>query len=378
VSDGTVQGVVAALRGAHPELEKIAAATADPVYLVGGAVRDQLLDRGRGDIDVVVIGDAGGLARALGAPSAEHERFATAKVELGGHQVDVATARTETYPEPGALPVVEPATTIEEDLGRRDFTINAMAVPLRGEPGLIDPYGGREDVKRCLLRVLHERSFVDDPTRAIRAARYAARFGFALEAATEALLCAADLETVSQDRRVAELRRLAGEESAARGFELLRGWGLLDVEAANIELVAAVSALLRRSPWREEVEADEAVLAAATEAWNDAPDDWSAWVRALVELEEPIPSQGVELARGHDSVQLAVARAMGADWLDRYLADWRNVALEIDGEDLLRAGVPQGPALGRGLDAALRAKLDGEASGREQELAVALEAARAT
>src|SRR6476661_6274039 len=121
-----------AMRDAYPELEAVREIAAGPVYLVGGAVRDLLLGRGRSDIDLVAVGDAGGLATRLGAETVEHERFATAKVELDGHEIDIATARTETYPSPGALPVVEPAASIEEDLGRRDFTINAMAVPLSG------------------------------------------------------------------------------------------------------------------------------------------------------------------------------------------------------------------------------------------------------
>lgn len=368
MNERTSESVVEALRSAHPELGRIAAATSDPVYLVGGAVRDQLFGHGRADIDVVVVGDAAALARALGAPLAEHERFATAKVELGGHEVDIATARTETYPEPGALPVVAPAAAIEADLGRRDFTINAMAVPLRGEPALIDPHGGREDLERGLLRVLHERSFLDDPTRAIRAARYAARFGFALEPGTEALLRATDLGAVSADRRLAELRRLAAEASAPHGFELLAQWGLVDLRPQGAELAAAVAELLGRAPWEDEVDRASAVLAAALGPAGEEA--------ALAAARPRRPSEAVDLARGRSPVELALARALGAEWLDPYLGEWRAVALEIDGEDLLAAGVPQGPALGRGLDVALRRRLDGEVSGREEELAAALEAAR--
>src|SRR5690606_25329122 len=119
------------------------------------------------------------LAARLGATTAEHERFGTAKVVLEGHEVDLAGARRETYPEPGALPVVEPADSIEQDLARRDFTINAMALSLDDPAEPIDPHGGAADLDAGLLRVLHPGSFADDPTRALRAARYAARFGFA-------------------------------------------------------------------------------------------------------------------------------------------------------------------------------------------------------
>ena len=168
------------------------------------------------------------LAARLGAEPREHERFATAKVEFDGHEVDIASARSESYPQPGALPVVSPAAAIETDLGRRDFSVNAMAIPLTGEPRLIDPHGGRADLEAGLLRALHPESFADDPTRAIRAARYAARLGLELEPETEVLLRAADLDSVSADRRRAELLRLAGEETAPRGFALLREWGLLE------------------------------------------------------------------------------------------------------------------------------------------------------
>ncbi|MEX2105587.1 MAG: hypothetical protein WD810_01690 [Solirubrobacterales bacterium] len=365
-----IESLVEALRSAHPELEAIRAAASDPVYLVGGAVRDQLLGHGRADIDLVVVGDAGALVRSLGVTAlAEHERFATAKVELGGHEIDIASARTETYPLPGALPEVAPATDIEADLARRDFTINAMAIPLAGEPRLIDPCDGRSDLERGLLRVLHAGSFSDDPTRAIRAARYASRFGFKLEPETEELLRAAVLDTVSADRRRAELARLAAERAAPHGFQLLAEWGLLEPREGGIELAHAVSELFGHRAWSDLAGSRaDAILAAAL----GSPGGESELVAADPER----PSQAVALARGRDPVELALARALGAEWLDSYLGEWRKVRLQIDGGDLIAAGVPQGPALGRGLDAALRGVLDGEIHGREEELAAALAAAR--
>ena len=364
-----IENLAEALRSAYPELRALPAASAEPVYLVGGAVRDLLLGRGRADIDVVVEGDAAALAARLGAEPVEHERFATAKVELDGHEVDIASARTETYPQPGALPEVAPAAKIEADLGRRDFTINAMAIPLGEKPRLIDPHRGQVDLEAGLLRILHERSFADDPTRAIRAARYAARFGFELEPATAELLRATDLDTVSADRRRAELLRLAAEMTAPRGFALLAEWGLLEPREGGLGLAARVGELLASPAWSEIAPRAPAVLAAAL-----GP---SGGERELAGAAPERPSQGVELARGHDPIELLLARALGAEWLDDYVAGWRSVELEIDGSDLLAAGVPQGPALGRGLQAALRAKLDGELDGREQELAAALAAARA-
>jgi tRNA nucleotidyltransferase (CCA-adding enzyme) len=358
-----------ALRHAHPELESVRREAKEPVFLVGGAVRDLLLGRPRTDVDLVVEGDAATLAERLGGAHLEHERFGTVKVEVEGHEIDIASARTENYPEPGALPVVAPAETIEDDLARRDFTINAMAIPLGSEPGLIDPYRGREDVERRLLRVLHPRSFEDDPTRAIRAARYAARFNFELEPETAELLRRTDLTTVSADRRRAELKRLAGETSACQGYELLSEWQLIDLRENGLELMRAVDDLLGRDDWGEFVPREEALISAAL-----GPPGGE---ELLASMWPPKPGEGVEVAGKRDPVELVLARALGADWIDHYLTAWSRVELEIGGNDLLAAGIPQGPAIGRGLRAARQRKLEGEISGREEELAAALRAAAA-
>ena len=339
-----------------------------PVYLVGGAVRDLLLGGERTDLDVAVEGDAAELGRRLGGEVRVHERFATARVTVDGLEVDFATARSETYARPGALPEVRPAG-IGEDLARRDFTINAMAVPLVGEPELMVPHGGVADLEAGLLRVLHERSFVDDPTRALRAARYAARYGFELEPDTERLLRAADLGTVSRDRVEAELRKLAAEPRAREGFALLDAWGLVAVDAEALDLIERIGRLVDSEPWQGFAPRADAVLAAALGRGFDAAQE-------LATARPDRASAAVEVARGRDAVTLLSARAIGAEWLDRYVTEWRRVRLEIDGDDLLAAGIPEGPAIGRGLEAALRAKLDGEAAGPEEELAVALAAAR--
>ena len=358
--------LAAALRRTHPELETVRQAAREPVFVVGGAVRDLLLDRPRADLDLVVVGDAAALAERLGGAGIEHERFGTVKVGVEGHEVDIATARTETYPAPGALPVVAPAASIDEDLGRRDFTINAIAVPL-GEPRVIDPYGGQTDLEQGLLRVLHERSFEDDPTRALRAARYAARFAFGLVPETEALLRKADLTTVSADRRRAELERLAAEPTARRGFELLAEWGTIDLRPDGLKLLEAVDELLATPHWAEAVPRERALVAAALGPPGAEEVLASMWM--------PQPGEGVEMAERRDPVELILARAMGATWLDHYLTSWRKVELEIDGDDLIAAGVEQGPAIGRGLRAARLMKLEGEIRGRDEELAAALAAA---
>ena len=361
---------VAQLHSVYPELEAVRRATSEPVYVVGGAVRDLLLGRDRADLDLVVEGDAAALAARLGDRATEHGRFGTAKVEIAGHEVDIASARSEAYAHPGALPDVTVPAGIEADLGRRDFTINAMAIPLAGEPRLLDPHGGRTDLEAGLLRILHERSFVDDPTRAIRAARYAARFGFELEPETERRLRAADLGTVSADRREAELLRLAAEPTAAAGFQLLAGWGLVKLRDGGLDLIEGLDQALGRHQWPAAVTRQRAVLVAALGPPGGEVD------LAAVDP-PPRPAEGVELAKRSDPLALLLASAMGTPWVDRYMAVWSQVQLEIDGQDLIAAGIPEGPAVGRGLDAALRKRLEGEIEGREQELAVALEAARA-
>jgi tRNA nucleotidyltransferase (CCA-adding enzyme) len=338
------------------------------VFLVGGAVRDLLLGRERADVDLVVEGDVGPLAAALGDEVRGHDRFGTATVRLDALSVDLATARAESYPYPGALPEVTPAA-IEEDLARRDFTINAMALPLHGEARLLDPHRGFDDLREGLLRILHSGSFTDDPTRALRAARYSARLGLRLEPGTERAMAGADLGTVSEDRVMAELRRIAAEPDPAAGLALAREWGVLDLGEGRLRLVRDVVATLDRPEWAGIAERADSILAAAT--GDLAP------ARELAAAEPPKPSDAVEAAHGSTATDLALARAMGAQWLDRYVAEWREVRLEIGGADLLAAGVAEGPAIGRGLGAALRAKLDGELPGtREAELEAALAAAR--
>ena len=360
-------------------LEPIAAAAGDvPVYLVGGAVRDLLLGRERTDVDVAVEGDAIELARHLAAAAGqvrEHERFGTATVRLGDLEVDLARTRTEEYERPGALPDVRPAE-IADDLRRRDFTINAMAVPLADPDSVLDPHSGREDLEAGRLRILHQASFRDDPTRALRAARYSARFGFELESETEAALRDADLATVSADRIEAELQRIVGEEEWKRAFQLLADWGL--AERADLELMQAVRDVLERPGWRDAADPGPAALAAGAPAIGTfaPPPEPRRAGRDLVAVEPGPPSRLAASARAVSPVALVIGRAMGAEWLDRFVAEWRDVRLEIGGEDLLGAGIEQGPAVGRGLSVALAAKLDGDIRGREAELEVAVRAAR--
>ena len=364
IEPGDLSRAIEAVEGLD-RLRRAAASAGLAAYLVGGWVRDLLVGRDRVDIDVAVEGSPLAVAEALGVEARFHERFGTATITLDGHTVDLARTRTELYREPGALPEVRPAS-LAADLARRDFTVNAIAIPLQGEAALIDPHGGLADLRASVLRDLHERSFVDDPTRALRAARYVARLGLAPEPGTMERLRDADLEAVSYDRVEAELLRLAAEPDPRPGFELLAEWGLVSLPPGAGEEIDAVVELVSEPAWSTLDHRVEAVLAAAR------------GVPVAGELTETAasPSDAVRLARGHTPVELLLARARGSEWLDRYVSDWRSVRLAISGRDLLAAGVAEGPAIGRGLRAALDAKLDGGVGGRDDELRVALAAAR--
>lgn len=356
---------LAALEGVEALRERLAGREA---WLVGGAVRDLLRGETRTDLDVAVEGSAIEAASLLGDPESTQESFGTATVRLGYVQVDVAGTRTERYAHPGALPDVEPAT-FREDLARRDFTVNAMAIPLFGAAELIDPYDGRSDLAAGLLRVLHRLSFQDDPTRALRAARYAARLGLELEPVTADLLARADLATVSTDRVRAELRRTVAEASGPLALRLLSRWGLAGIDGGASDRLRATRELFGDPAWAAIVDPSEGLLVAATRSEPSAP------TRRLAAAKPERPSEGVALLRGASPLDIVAARIAGARWLDDWAHEWRKVVLEIGGAELLEQGVQQGPALGRGLEAALRAKLDGETKGREDELRIAVRAA---
>jgi tRNA nucleotidyltransferase (CCA-adding enzyme) len=396
---------IRALPAAAPLL--VAVGDEPGVYLVGGAVRDLLLGAGSaagvGDLDLVAEGDVAALAARLGGRYRVHERFGTASVILDHHGYDFAMARRETYPEPGALPAVSPAG-LREDLLRRDFTVNAIAVTLGGPQAgeLTAAPGALDDLSARRLRVLHDHSFIDDPTRLLRLARYASRLGFAVEPETLALARAAvaggALATVSGARIGAELRLLARENDPVAA---IAGLGELGIDRAidprfgitDVERARRALALLPGDGRRD-------VLALALAAADVPPADLEPLldelafpagdrdaVLAAVSGAEPVaealagarrPSQ-LAAAVGRGSVELvALAGALGPEepareWLERL----RLVRLEIDGDDLIAAGVPEGPGVGQGLRAALAAKLDGRIAGRESELGEALQAANA-
>src|SRR3954454_2367073 len=193
--------------GAEIVFEAVAGETG--VYVVGGAVRDALLGRVPKELDLVVEGDAVALARRaaqrVNGSLLVHDRLKTATITADGFSFDLASARKETSPRPGALPDVTLGVTITEDLARRDFTVNAIAVDLARDRAVEWP-GARADLDQRRLRVLHERSFVDDPTRMLRLVRYSARLGFETHPDTRRLLDPRLMDTVSGDRLGNELR----------------------------------------------------------------------------------------------------------------------------------------------------------------------------
>jgi len=211
-------------------------------FLVGGPVRDLLRgDVHLHDIDIVTTADARRVAQRFtttgNAAVVKPTDFGTATVRVSegasDASVDFATARTETYPQPGALPVVAFPARIGEDLHRRDVTINAMALPItpHGFGRLLDPTGGLADLRAAMIRVLHDASFRDDPTRLYRATRYAARFGFTIEPHTASLLHAAVadgvLTTISPDRKRHELDLGIRERDPVACFDVFNTFGLL-------------------------------------------------------------------------------------------------------------------------------------------------------
>jgi tRNA nucleotidyltransferase (CCA-adding enzyme) len=212
--------------------------------LVGGVVRDLLLARELVDVDLAVEGApektlalAAALAHDLeGAVGARHERFGTATIETqAGTRVDLATTRRESYPVPGALPVIDGEATLEEDLARRDFTVHAMASRVEESGALgdvLDPFGGRADLEARRLRLIHARSLADDPTRVLRAARYAARLAFAWDAGFPPALAesrkASSWKNISGDRLRRCLEEVLAENEREEAFALLRASGVLD------------------------------------------------------------------------------------------------------------------------------------------------------
>jgi tRNA nucleotidyltransferase (CCA-adding enzyme) len=394
------------------------------VYIVGGFVRDLLLDRPSLDFDLVIEGDAIALAHALqrkfGGKVTTHARFGTAKwrlpekLNLDGKTlpsplpyIDLISARTEFYTHPTALPTIERGS-IKLDLHRRDFTINTLALRLDGRHygELSDYWGGLSDLRHGLVRVLHSLSFVDDPTRMLRAVRFEQRFRFRLEDRTEELLREALplLDRVSGDRIRHELDHILSEPRAADMLDRLHALKLLNAihprlqwdswlrtriealefkepdpdwelpgGAANIRIGLAYCLWLLRLPpedarsavQRIKLSSDlRAASAAAGMLWQSLPSLGEAAPSQVVERLDPVPP----LARY--AVYRATADIHLRRILQTYAAQWRKISPFTDGHALRQRGIPPGPAYKQILAALRNAWLDGKIKSQGEEMAL--------
>lgn len=384
--------------------------------LIGGCVRDVLLGQASRDVDVVVAGDAPALARAVAASAGGtvvvYEEFGTAHWKTpSGLELDLASARTESYPHPGALPLVERGD-LRQDLFRRDFTINMLAMGIApSERGtLVDPYAGRGDLERGLIRVVHGLSFYDDPTRAWRAARFAARLDFRLAPGTAALMQEAlrqgVLAQVSDARLGNELHRIFQERRPDSAIRRLRDWGLLRRIHPSLpgdhtlldRLVATREAWLQLQPLASEALSDPGEPLWLALGWQLPADDraerqqmvasgrgrgrrWTDGLETLRKAAKRMRSATRRSAQaaalwGLDEIEMVALAAHGhTEPIRWWLAEGRQITPAVTAANLMDHGIPKGPGLGKGLRAARAAALDGSTA--DEQLQRALHVARA-
>jgi tRNA nucleotidyltransferase (CCA-adding enzyme) len=382
------------------------------VYLVGGAVRDVLMGEPNFDVDIAVEGDGialgQALARELGGRVVPHEKFGTAIVLYGNAgRVDVATARTEFYDYPGALPTVEQAS-IRQDLYRRDFTINAMAVSLKGADfgRLVDYFGGHRDLAGGIVRVLHNLSFIDDPTRIFRAVRYETRYGFRMDAHTFGLAKACvEMDLVgelSSSRVRDELQALLSEERVGDSVRRMAELGIdraihshLAADEEAVRLIEAVDSL--REAYAPEAPAWRLRLAVLARRLSSTEVlDWAEGLKLRRRDAERIADAVAVAPRLRDVVgatkepaalwqrvaphdpdgallALATSKGRARKRLERYFEELRDVTLEISGGDLAELGLGESPQVGAVLEELRRRKLNGELDGRAAEIEAAKE-----
>ncbi len=371
-------------------------------YLVGGPVRDLLLGREIGDLDVLLSDGLAEVARAvaaeIGGQARMHARFLTATVFAGALRLDLARARRERYARPGALPDVEPAE-VAADLARRDFALHALALPLdvAAGPRLLDPHGGEADLAARRHRILHPRSFEDDPTRLFRASRYAARLGFRLDALTarafSRALAAGLVNRLSGDRVRHEIERLLDEADVARTVRRAERDGLIEAIAGGFRTGARARAALTRyarvrarPPWT--AAADATLLRAAglrlalldarprarraalarlglrgrpAEAIDADAREVSRLLSALAPAKPGDGDLDARLCGASDPLLVALVCAAPSALAKRVLRYARDLRQRPDPIDGLRArslGL-EGPAIGHLLRAARRRVLDG-------------------
>ncbi|MBN2076294.1 MAG: CCA tRNA nucleotidyltransferase [Dehalococcoidales bacterium] len=369
------------------------------LYMVGGIVRDLLLSRLSLDLDLVVEGDAVEVARSFAeivqGKVTLHTRFRTATVKWEVRSVDFATARSETYPRPGALPTVK-AGDIKTDLSRRDFTINSLAVDISsGE--LIDPYNGREDIEKRLVRILHEKSFIDDATRIWRAVRYEQRLDFTLEPDTLSLLKRDInmLDNISRDRIRHELELVLKEEYPEKTIRRAAELGVLEKlhqlllgddwtsdkfrracevvspDSPTIELYLALLAYRLTKEETEELIRSLGLRKLQTQTLKDT----SLLKGRLNELSATgiKPSEIYNLLHGvsHTAV-ITVSIAADIPTVKRniglYLDKLRYVRTALTGKDLEKMGIQPGPHMKEILGKLLEARLDGQVTDKQGEI----------
>ena len=310
-----------------------------------------------------------------------HKKFKTAVVILGpgplgdGQRIDVATARLEYYEHPAALPTVE-LSSIKMDLFRRDFTINALALELNPDSfgRLVDFFGGQKDIKDRIIRVLHSLSFVEDPTRILRAIRFEQRFTFRIGGQTERLIKNAVklnmFHKLSGSRVFQELKLILEEKNPLACLVRMEKFGVLQ----------SIHPLLKLDPTKERIlqEMDKVIswyrllyLEQDLEAWKttqkliDWQDEKDAPLSELYFILSPIPVEGVlyVMARSRkESTKRAISK---------FLTRLRDQKPDIGGSDLVEMGVPTGPVYSHILNRVLAAKIDGAAPGRKEQLALA-------
>jgi len=378
------------------------------LYLAGGVVRDLLLQKPVQDLDLVVEGNAIRFARSLekkhGGKATTHPRFGTATWQLPldwtGHgmtqnSLDFASSRRERYEFPGALPTVE-FSDIREDLKRRDFTINAMAYRLEeGSPGeLLDPFGGRDDLQKRLVRVLHSRSFLDDPTRMLRAIRYARRYGFEIAPSTLRLFggrAPQVFSTLSGERLRHELDLMLDEPKAAAMLQDAAALHLLERIQPGLRAPGDRFGLLldsipdpqleiepdRRTLgyllWLPDVAAGELGRIQERLAFSAGLGKYLSGAAELLAdlsgLHGARPSQWTaRLDQTPPFAIYAMYLQTGEPALASYLIRWRRIRPQTNGNDLLRLKVASGPAFKKILWRLRSAWLDDEISTHEEEI----------
>ncbi len=380
----------------------VAASQGQNLYLVGGVVRDLLLGRTNLDLDLVVEGDAITLAMRLQKITqgkvTVHTRFQTANLKWNNWSADLATARSETYTRPGALPTVEPGS-LDTDLFRRDFTINTMAIELvpRRWGRLIDLYEGRNDLKKGLIRILHENSFSDDATRIWRALRYEQRLDFRLEPDTLRLLRQniAMLDTISSDRIRHELELVLKEEFPEKVVRRADGLGVLAKLHPSLrgddwlseKFEAARQASLPDSPSvelylallvfrlsNEETEEFIQRLRLRRSHARTLRDSYSLKAR-LGELSDPVlaPSRIYRLLHGFSQSALtanylATDSPIAKQNIHLFLTRLRYVKPALTGNDLQKMGITPGPRMKEILERLHQARLDGKVTSKQGEV----------